>query len=162
MSCRLAALAALAVLAAAAAPAVHGQVLATSITASFPDPNGKVPGFNLVPGAGIANWSNSLAQAVLTHGSYYNYCVSLGSGNVTGKATVSFKLARGATVIQSKVIIPASKFSVGANGVWYYCSGYLQLPSSPGIATLSGIVAFKATGSTKPVTSKVAYPVLLQ
>lgn len=145
-----------------ASAAALGQVLPTSVTASFPDPNGKVPGFNLVPGAGITNWSNSLALAVLTHGNSYNYCVSLGSGNSTGKATVSFKLTRGTTVIQSKVIIPASKFSVGPNGVWYFCSGYLQLPSSPGPATLAGLVAFTANGGTKPVTTKIAYPVLLQ
>jgi hypothetical protein len=41
--------------AAISAPAA-AQVYATSITASFPDPGGAVPGFNKVPGAQIENW----------------------------------------------------------------------------------------------------------
>ncbi len=148
---------------AAVLPSVaRAQVYATSVTASFPDANGKVPAFNAVPGAAIPTWSNGLAQAVLTHGQAYNYCVSVGSGTASGNASVAFKIARGKTSIQSKTIIAAKDFPVGSNGIWYYCSGYLVLPSNPGAATLTGTVAYTATGSKKPVTSKVVTSVLLQ
>jgi hypothetical protein len=157
----VAALSASALVAAASAPA-QAQVYATSITAAFPDPNGKVPGFNLVQGAGITNWSNGVAQAALTHGQPYNYCASVGSGTANGKAKVAFKIARGSTVIQTATIISAKNFTVGSNGVWYFCSGYLALPNSPGTATLTGIVSYYASGSKKPVNSTTSVSVLLQ
>ena len=134
----------------------------TSITAAIPDPNGKVPAFNAVPGAGINNWSNGWAQAVLVAGQAYNYCISIGSGVAQGKATVSYKISRGAAQIQSGTIIKASQYKVGPNGIWYFCSGYTVLPSSPGTATLTGTVAYTANGSKKPVSSKLAVPILLQ
>ena len=140
----------------------HAQLLVTSVTASFPDPNGKLPGFNLVPGAGISNWSMGVAQGVLTHGQSYNYCVSLASGNNTGKATVSFKISRGSTIIQSATIIKAAQYPVGPFGTWYFCSGYKALPSNPGAATLTATAAFTAGGARKAVTTKLAVPVVLQ
>jgi len=155
------ALAALVLAVAATVPA-RAQVFVTSITAAIPDPNGKVPGFNLVAGAGIENWSNGVAQAVLTHGSSYNYCVSLASGAASGKASVTYKIARGKTVIQTGTIISAKNFPVGPNSVWYLCSGYQVLPSSAGTATLTGTVDYTAAGSTKPKASKLSVPVLLQ
>ncbi len=142
--------------------AAQAQVVVTSVTASFPDGGGKVPAFNVVPGAEIPTWSIGLAQGVLAHGQSYNYCVSLASANVKGKASVSFRISRGTTTIQSAVIIPASKFSVGPNGVWYYCSGYKALPNSPGAANLTGTVAFIATGATKPVVSHTTAAIVLQ
>ena len=138
-----------------AAPRTYAQMYATSITATHPDANGKVPAFNVVSGAGIPTWSNGLAQAVLTHGQYYDYCVSLGSAAARGSAEVSFRVTRGKAVIQSAVIIKAKDFKVGPNGVWYYCSGYLQLPKSPGVATLTGIVSYKATGASIATNSLV-------
>ena len=154
-------LAVLAVAVTAATPA-QSQVYATSITATHPDPDGKVPAFNVVPGAGIQTWSDGLAQAVLTHGQYYNYCVSLGSGAAKGSADVYFRITRGKTVIQSATIIKAKDFPVGPNGIWYFCSGYRVLPRSPGAATLIGEVAYKANGSTVPVNSLVSASVLLR
>lgn len=145
----------------ALAPA-QAQVYATSIVATHPDPGGKVPAFNVVPGAEIATWSNGLAQAVLTHGQSYNYCVSLGSAVAKGSANVSFRITRGKTVIQSATIIAAKDFKVGPNGVWYYCSGYRVLPKSPGVATLTGIVGYIASGSTVPTNSVVNVAVLLR
>ncbi len=155
------AVSALALAALTALPA-HAQVYVTSITASFPDPNTKVPAFNVVPGAGIPTWSIGLAQAVLVHGQSYNYCVSLGSNTASGKASVAFKITRGSTIIQSATIIAAKDFNVSNNGVWYLCSGYTALPSSPGAATLTGTVAYTATGATKPTDSKLSVPILLQ
>jgi hypothetical protein len=151
--------AALALAAALPAPA-HAQLYATGISASFPDPNGKVPAFNAVPGAGIQTWSIGYAQAVLVHGHAYNYCVSLGSGTATGKANIAYKITRGKTVIQTHSIL--KQLTIGSNGIWYECSGYTVVPNSPGPATLTGTTAYFATGSTKPVTSKVSSSVLIQ
>ena len=145
----------------ALAPA-QSQVYATSIVATYPDPNAKVPAFNVVPGAGIATWSNGLAQAVLIHGKSYNYCVSVGSGVARGTADVAFRITRDGAVIQSATIIAAKDFKVGPNGVWYYCSGYKVLPKSPGAATLTGIVSYKASGSTAAANSTVNVSVLLR
>ena len=153
-----------AILATGIAVSAHAQMLVTSITASFPDLAGKVPGFNLVPGAGIANWSIGLAQGVLTSGQQYNYCVSLASGSATasGSAKVSYKITRGSTVIQTATIITAAQFPVGPNGVWYLCSGHQVLPSSPGAALLTASVAYKANGSATSVTSKQSVPGILK
>ena len=148
---------------AAVLPSVaRAQVYATSVTASFPDANGKVPALNAVPGAGIDNWAMGLAQAVLTQGHIYNYCVSLGSGNVGGKASVSYSIKQGSTVVQSGTIIDSKHYQVGANGIWYFCSGYTKLPVSPGVATLTATVAFTATGTKKPVQTKTSTQILLQ
>ncbi len=152
----------LAGVAAVAALPVQAQVYATSVVAAIPDPGGKVPAFNAVPGAGETTWSNGLAQGVLVHGQSYNYCVSIGSGTAKGSATVSFKISRGKSVIQSDTIIKSSKFTVGGDSVWYYCSGYMVLPDSPGPATLTGQVEYYPTGETKGVASRTSASVLLQ
>ncbi len=153
--------AALALVAALPAPA-RAQLYVTSITASFPDPNNKVPAFNVVPGAGIQTWSIGLAQAVLVHGQAYNYCASLGSGPVGGKASVAYKITRGSTVIQSATIITAKQFPVVANGIWYFCAGFHALPNNPGAATLIGSAAFTASTGGKAKVSKISVPILLQ
>lgn len=140
----------------------RAQVYVTSITASFPDPNTKVPAFNAVPGAGIPTWSIGLAQAVLVHGQSYNYCVSLASNTASGRASVAFKITRGKTVIQSATIVAAKDFILGNNGVWYLCPGYTTLPSSPGAAILTGTVVYKAAGATKPTDARLSVPILLQ
>ncbi len=146
----------------AAANLAQAQVYATSITAARPDGAGKVPAFNAVPGAAIPSWSNGLAQGVLMHGQLYNYCVSLASGAAAGTAAVSFKIVRGSKVVQSKTIIAAKDFKVGANGIWYYCSGYLTLPNSPGVAQLIGDVTYKGTAAKTAVISQVASSILLR
>jgi hypothetical protein len=148
-------------LALAATPA-KAQLYVTGVIATTPDPNGKVPAFNAVSGAGIATLSTGFPQAVLTHGQSYDYCVNLASANTSGHGQVSFSLKRGATVIQSAVIVKRKDYSVGPNGVWFYCSGYLAVPDSPGAATLTGSVNYVATGSTKHVTSHVAVQVVIE
>jgi hypothetical protein len=145
----------------AAVPA-SAQVFVTGITAAVPDPNGKVPAFNVVPGAGIATWSNGIAQAVLTGGQSYNYCVSAASAIASGKASLSFRILRGTEVIQSSTIIKEKDFKVGSNGTWYFCSGYLSLPDSPGAAKLTAIMNYTPSGSTTPLKVELSTPVLLQ
>ena len=144
-SCIVAPVVALAV-AAIALPA-HAQLYVAAIIASNPDPNGKVPAFNAVSGAGIATFSDGFAQTVLTHDQSYEYCVQLASSaTAQGAASVSYSIKRGKTVIQSDTIVKAKAYSVGPNGVWVYCSGYKTLPDSPGAATLTATSSYLATG----------------
>jgi len=145
----------------AAVPA-SAQVFITSITAAVPDPNGKVPAFNAVPGAGIETWSNGVAQAALTGGQSYNYCASAASATAKGHASLMFKIERGAEVIQSATIVTPKEFAVGTNGTWYFCSGYLSLPDSPGAAKLTAIMNYTPSGSTTPQKVELSIPVLLQ
>jgi len=158
---RLAIAMALAALALAATPA-KAQLYVTGVTATFPDPNGKVPAFNAVPGAGIPTLSTGFAQAVLTHGQSYNYCVTLASADTTGEAQVSFSLKRGATLIQGGVIIKKPDYKVSANGVWFFCSGYMTIPDSPGAAVLTGTSSYLASGATKSINSHVSVPVVIE
>ena len=145
----------------AAVPA-SAQVFVTSITAAVPDPNGKVPAFNAVPGAGIETWSNGVAQGVLTGGQSYNYCVSAASATASGRASLLFKIARGSEVIQSGTIVKAKDFKIGSNGTWYFCSGYQSLPDSPGSAKLTAEMNYTPSGSTTPLRVELSIPVLLQ
>jgi len=138
------------------------QVFIASITAAVPDPNGKVPAFNAVPGAGIETWSNGVAQAVLTGGQSYNYCASAAAATASGRASLSFKIDRGTAVIQSATIVKPKDFRVGSNGVWYFCSGYLSLPDSPGAAKLTAIMVYTPTGTTESQKVELSVPVLLQ
>ena len=144
----------------AAAP-VKAQVYVTGISATIPDPDGKVPAFNVVSGAGIPTWSDGLSQAVLVHGQTYDYCVSLASATADGSASVSFSIKRGKVVIQSATLVKANKFQISSNGVWYWCANE-TLPDSPGAATLTGTVSYLATGATKHVTSHITADIVLQ
>jgi uncharacterized protein GlcG (DUF336 family) len=151
----------LAALALAATPA-KAQLYVTGVSATFPDPNGKVPAFNAVAGAGIPTLSTGFSQAVLTHGQSYNFCVTLASAEASGEAQVSFSLKRGKTLIEGGVIIKRPDYKVGANGVWFYCSGYMTTPDSPGAAILTGTSSYLASGATKSVVSHVSVPVLIE
>src|ERR1700676_3652356 len=76
--------------------AIPTAVMANFIAAGAPDPNGKVPALNAVPGAGVANVSMAMPVAVLMHGKVYAYLLS--SQNVTfkGTCTDSYLLTQGA------------------------------------------------------------------
>ena len=145
-----------------AATTAEAQVFVTSVTAAVPDPNGKVPGFNKVPGSGIENWANGVAQVVLTHGQSYNYCVSLGSARANGAAGVTYTISRRKTVIQTGVIIAPGALPIVPNQVSYVCSGYTVLPTSPGKATLTGALSYLPSGGTKALVSEVNTSVVLK
>jgi uncharacterized protein GlcG (DUF336 family) len=145
-----------------AAATAHAQVYVTSVTAAIPDANGKVPGFDKVPGSAIENWANGVAQVVLTHGQSYNYCVSAGSAKANGTASVSFTISRKNTVIQTGVIIPPGGEPVKANDIFYVCSGYTVLPDSPGKAKLAGVVTYTPTGGGKPTDSELDTDIVLK
>lgn len=135
-------------------------VFVTGIMASVPDPNGKVPTLDTYPGAGINTWSDGRAQAVLTGGDYYEYCVSVASGpTANGTGSIAYKITRGKTVIQTATAI--SSFTIGPDGIWYYCAGYHQLPKSPGAADLVGTLTYTpASGS--PQKASLSIKVLLR
>jgi len=145
-----------------AAAGAHAQVYVTSVTAAIPDANGKVPGFDKVPGSAIENWANGVAQVVLTHGQSYNYCVSAGSAKANGTAGVTFTISRKNTVIQSGTIVPPGGEPVGPNDIFYVCSGYTVLPDSPGKAKLSGVVSYTPSGGGKTTESLLETNVVLK
>ncbi len=150
-----------AVMLATSITAAHAQIVVTSVIAAQPDPNNTVPKFNAVPGAGIVTWSDGLAEGVLVAGQPYGYCVSLASATADGKASIAYTITRGVTKIQGATILTAKQFKVSSNGVYYACTGGITLPSSPGTATLTGVVTYTPTGG-KATISKLAVPVILQ
>ena len=148
-------------LALGAVPAT-AQVFVTSIIATNPDPNGKLPGGNLVADPNYPNWTNGYPQSVLVVGQSYEYCVSVASGRANGSASVAYAIVRGKTVIQQDTFIEPSQFPVGKGGVWYWCAGYHELPDSPGKATLEATVVYTPNGETTSQKSEISVPVLLQ
>jgi hypothetical protein len=140
----------------------RAQLFVTGVSANFPDGGGKLPGFNKVAGAAIPSWSSGLALGILNHGQSYEYCVSLASGYAKGTATVAYSITRGATAIQSAVIIADKDYSVVANGVWYWCAGYHVLPTSPGFAQLTATVTYTPTGSTNHIVNHLSVPLVLR
>ena len=144
------------------AATVHAQVFVTSVTAAIPDANGKVPGFNKVPGSAIQNWANGVAQVVLTHGQSYNYCVSAGAAKANGTVGVTYTIARNSTVIQAGTIVPPGGEPVSPGSIFYVCSGYTALPDSPGRATLSGVVTYTPSNGGKATDSQLRTNLVLK
>jgi hypothetical protein len=154
--------AAVAAMAALISPAAEAAspVFVTGIQATVPDPNGKVPAFNAVPGAGIETWSNGVAQAVLTGGQYYEYCISVASAKAKGTGSIVYQIVHGHTVVQSDTVIDT--FPIGSQGVWYFCAGYHQLPASPGPANLVATLTYTPKNGGSPQQASLSVPVLLQ
>jgi hypothetical protein len=136
------------------------KVFVTGILASFPDPNGKVPALDVVPGAGIDTWSDGLALGVLTANQYYEYCVSVASAKVKGTGSIVYAITRGHTVIQTDTVVDT--FKMGNQGVWYFCAGYHQLPSSPGPASMVATLTYTPKNGDPPEQESLSIPVLLQ
>ena len=145
-----------------AASAAHAQVYVTSVTAAIPDANGKVPGFNKVPGSAIENWANGVAQVELAHGQSYNYCVSAGAAKANGTVGVTYTISRKNTVIQTATIIAPGGEPVSPGSIFYVCSGYTVLPDSPGKARLSGVVTYTPANGGKVTDSELDTNVVLK
>jgi hypothetical protein len=125
--------------------------LANFITAGTPDPNGKVPSLNAVPGAGVNTLSVAIPVAVLHHGSVYTYLVSSQNTTYTGTCKDSFTLTQGtgaSKVTLDSGVIKAS-YSCGAGTTWVWAINGKVIPNSPGLATLTGIVTY---GTSKVFT----------
>ena len=119
----------------------------TSITAGQPDPNGKVPAFDGVPGAGVDTFSVPATQAVLTHGLVYTFSISLQDSTYTGNVEVYFEITQKTgtktTVLVKQVI--NKKFASSPGNYWLWDINGPAIPNSPGPATLTGFAKFGTT-----------------
>jgi hypothetical protein len=128
------------------------------VTAGAIDPNGKVPAFNAVPGAGVANLAVAIPVTLLTHGDSYCITVALQDNNVTGDYEVDYyirQLVGGVmkTILEQK-IVTGKTAAPGDAYVWAITSK--AIPDSPGIATLVGRVRWGAGYTTEAtVTSTI-------
>jgi hypothetical protein len=75
-------------------PADSNAVVITSFTAGFSDPNGVLPNFDEVPGAGVDNWDIALPVAVLHIGDNYTYQMTFHSVSFTGTCKATYKLTQ--------------------------------------------------------------------
>jgi hypothetical protein len=120
-----------------------GGIVPAFITAGTIDPNGKVPGLNLVSGSGVTNLDLPFPLTLLAHGSSYVYTIALQDVNFTGTCQASFTLTQvqfGTTVTLDSGT--DSKFSCSPGTIWFWDFGGKVIPNSPGPATLTGIVTY--------------------
>jgi hypothetical protein len=154
LACAGALAACLATPAVAAAPA--GYI--TAIAAGQPDPNGKVPSYNSVPGAGVDNMSVPATQAMLTHG--LNYVVSIAlqdatyTGNVEVLYTITQKVGAKTETLQKMTI--NKSFASKPGNYWLWAIIGPAIPNKPGAASLNGYAIF---GSK---TVKLNVPIVIQ
>jgi len=129
----------------AAQAATPGYI--TSVVAGTPDPNGKVPAFNAVPGAGTGNFAEATPQAILNHGSSYVFCITLQNANVSASTTWSYKITQKAggmkTTVQHATV--AKSVPLSGNGLYAYCLNSAAIPESVGAATLTGTVVYNTS-----------------
>jgi hypothetical protein len=126
-------------------------VMPAFITAGTPDPNGKVPVIDGVPGAGVANLGVAAPQTILVHGNSYVYTVALQDVNFTGTCQASFTLTQ--VQYNKTVTLDSAKddtFSCGPGTWWVWVFGGKTIPNFPGPATLTGTVTY---GSEKASTT---------
>jgi hypothetical protein len=134
-------------------PAAAG-VMSTFLVAGALDPNGKVPALNAVPGAGVPNVAVAFPTVVLTHGTQYAY--TLGSQNTTysGSCADTYKLTQvesGKTVtLDSGTIGSSYDCAVGDSFYWYTYGK--PVPNKPGLATLTGTIAYGTNKVSKKLT----------
>jgi hypothetical protein len=107
--------------ASAQTPAALPAMLPTSITAGLPDPAGKVPTINGVPGSQVTNLDVSFPLSLLAHGNRYVYSVTVQDNSYTGSCTLSYAL----TQVQNgkKVTLDSAKittFNTAPGNIWLW------------------------------------------
>jgi hypothetical protein len=135
-----------------------GTILPAFITAGAPDPAGKIPNLDAVPGAEVGNFDIAQPETVLVHGRRYVYSVALESATYTGKYSVEYKLTRvvkGKTEVLSSGTIASDK-STSPLDYWVWVILAKEIPDSPGMASLEGVITY----GTHTVTTSV--PVLIK
>jgi hypothetical protein len=135
-------------------PAALPAMLPTSITAGLPDPAGKVPTINGVPGSQVTNMDVSFPLALLVHGTRYVYAVTVQDNSYTGSCTVSYALTQvqnGKKVTLDSAVI--TKFKTAPGNIWLWVMLGKAIPNSPGLATLTG--SFKCGTTTNRISSTV-------
>ena len=116
-------------------------VVLTSFSAGLSDPNGIVPTFDGVPGAGVHNWDIPTPKALLVHGTLYTYQMTFQSLNYSGICKGSYKLTQKQgsknVVLDSGTIIKAFDCTSPTN--WAFAvPSQNPIPNAPGPATLTG------------------------
>lgn len=128
-------------------------ILPAFITAGDPDPAGKVPGLDAVPGSEVGNFDIAQPTTVLLHGHRYVYSVALQSATYSGEYTVSYRLTRvvsGKTVVlESGTIIANTRTSPLDYWVWVILAR--AIPDSPGMAMLEGVITYGKNTATTSV-----------
>jgi hypothetical protein len=135
--------------AATSADAGTGMVV-TMVTAGEVDPNGVLPAFNGVPGAGVNNWDIAFPTGVLKVGKSYDIEALINDNNYSGSCKGNLEL----TQDQAGKRGVLAKFSVVngtcSPGIIYGHDEAITIPNSPGPATLSGTIKY---GTNKHVLS---------
>lgn len=132
-------------------------MVVTMVTAGEVDPNGVIPTFNGVPGAGVNNWDIALPTSILNVGKNYELEAQVIDNNYTGPCKGYIELTQeqsGKKVVLAKFVF----FSKGdcSPGIGYGGDDEVTIPDSPGPATLSATMTF---GTEKNVMS---VPMIIQ
>jgi hypothetical protein len=104
----------------------------TSITAGLPDPAGKVPTINGVPGSQVENLDVAFPLALLTHGNRYVYSVTVQDNSYSGLCTVSYALTQlqnGKKVTLDSAVI--TKFKTAPGNIWLWVIWERRSPTRP-------------------------------
>ncbi len=129
-------------------------VVVTSFTAGLTDPNGVVPAFDGVPGAGVHNWDIATPKALLQSGTSYTYQMTFQSINYAGTCKATYKLTQkqgGKNVVLDSGVI-AKTFDCSSPTNWVYAViSSKPIPSSPGPATLTGTLTLNGGKVTMQV-----------
>jgi hypothetical protein len=126
----------------------------TAVMAGDPDPNGKIPGLNAVPGAGVTNVDLAFPYAVLTHGQQYVVSVLTQNGTFNGTCTSSYEI----TQVQSGKVVKLQNakintYKCGPGTVWVWVILTPAIPDAVGAAKLVGSVKFgtKTVSLSQPI-----------
>ena len=119
-------------------------ILPAFIAAGAPDPAGKIPNLDAVPGSLVGNLDIAQPETVLMHGQRYVYTVAMESATYTGEYSVSYRLTHlvsGKTeVLQSGTIV--SNRSTKPLNYWVWVILAKAIPDSPGPATLEALITY--------------------
>ena len=130
------------------------QIMPAFITVGEVDPNHVIPTVDGVPGAGIDNLDIAFPDTILQHGTVYVVQVAAQDASYTGSCDITYALTQvqggknvtldSGTINPSYACMRGQNFAVGnrTNAV----------PDAPGLATLTGTIAF----GTKKVSTKVS------
>ena len=126
-----------------------GGVIPAFISAGSPDPNGKVPAANAVPGSGVNNLDISFPLLLLTHGDSYVFTIALQDIDFTGTCQASYTLTQ--IQLNKTVTLDSAKdagFSCGPATIWFWTFTGKPIPDFPGPATLTGTVTYGTSKAT--------------
>jgi hypothetical protein len=125
-------------------------VIANFITVGTPDPKGRIPVIDGVPGAGVQNIAIASPLGILQHGHVYTVIVTSQNNTFKGVCSDSYVLKRGTTVLASGRI---HTYDCQPGTYWEWEANTPAIPNKPGLATLTGTVTYG--GKTATTTSTV-------